>query len=431
MRPPPPRLAHARAASLPTAFRRAAAALDAALAAAMVGVLLALWPAGGAAQTDRARAVPPSPAPASFIADGGPVLDAAARGRLDARIAAVQRETGGDVGVAIIPDLAGGAPQEVAVEVYRAWRIGRVDSLGSARRDLGALLLIVPKELAPDRRGECFVLTGRGAEGELHDADAGALCRDSVIPHLRTRAYEAAVAAGVDGIAASFRRTTAGLDAPAAVGGAPASGLEASYGADRPDDGRGAGPVLALVLAATVGAGGAAAAVRHRRRHRPRPCPNGCGPMVRLGEAEEDAHLSAGQRSEERVGSVDYDAWVCRAPNCGAHLVLPYRRWSSYAPCPSCRHRTVSSATRTLRAATYTRTGVEEVTRRCANCHWNEARRHTTPVLPPPSSSGGSSGSSGGGSGLSFGGGGSGGGSSGSSFGGSGATSGGGGGSSY
>ena len=121
--------------------------------------------------------VPPSPAPASFIADGGPVLDAAARSRLDARIDSVQRATGGDVAVAILRDLRGRAPQQVGVAIYRAWGVGRVDSLGSARRDLGALLLVVPKELAADGRGYCWITTGRGAEGLVTDGVAADICR--------------------------------------------------------------------------------------------------------------------------------------------------------------------------------------------------------------------------------------------------------------
>ena len=93
--------------------------------------------------------VPKSPVPNGFIADGGPVLDAAALGRLNAHITRVQAATGGDIAVAIVRDLHDRAPVDVGVAIYRAWKVGRIDSLGSARRNLGALLLIVPKELAP------------------------------------------------------------------------------------------------------------------------------------------------------------------------------------------------------------------------------------------------------------------------------------------
>jgi uncharacterized protein len=360
-----------------------------------------------AAQPALDSVVPPSPAPASFIADGGPVLDAAARARLDARIDSVQRATGGDVAVAVVRDLRGRAPADVGVAIYRAWGVGRVDSLGSARRNLGALLLIVPRELAPDGRGECWITTGIGAEGELRDAEAGTICRREVIPRLRERDYEGAIAAGIDGIGGAFVRTTSGLDAPERVGSTARGG-------------RSVPRLIALGgLALLVGGGGAAAGtllVRRRRRLRPRPCPRGHGLMTRLPEAEDDAALEGGQRVEERVGSVDYDVWAC--PACDERLVIPYRRWSSYEGCPRCRFRTVKKSSRTVRAATTGSTGLEEITLACANCDYRDVTRRTTPKLPPPSAGGSGGGRGGGGGG-------------GRSFGGSGRTAGGGGGGSY
>lgn len=368
-----------------------------------VVALLLLLSGGRAAHGQRGldSLVPPSPAPGGFIADGGPVLDSAALARINARIAEVQRATGGDVGVAILRDLRDRAPADVGVAIYRAWKIGRVDSLGSARRDLGALLLIVPKELAPSRRGECWITTGLGAEGELIDADAGAICRDSVIPHLRERDYAGAVAAGVEGIAAQFATATTGLAPPSEVG--------------HSRRGRRGAPWLLPSLLGTLGAAGAAVGGLVYRRRRPRPCPHGHGPMTRLGESEDDVALDAGQRVEERVGSVDYDVWAC--PTCDARTVVAHKKWwSSYEGCPECRYRTLEKSTRTLRAATRTSTGLDEITLACAHCAWRDVTRRTTPKLPPPSAGG-----SGGGGGSRGGGG----------FGGSGRTAGGGGGGSY
>ena len=95
---------------------------------------------GGAvrAQPGVERLVPPSPAPNGFIADGGPVLDPQARDRLNARIAAVQRETGGDIGVAILRDLEGRAPGRLGGADKRGGRLGRGDARGAARRTRGA-----------------------------------------------------------------------------------------------------------------------------------------------------------------------------------------------------------------------------------------------------------------------------------------------------
>jgi uncharacterized protein len=349
--------------------------------------------------------VPPSPQPAGFIADGGPVLDSAAKARLNARIVEVQRATGGDIGVAIIRDLHDRAPVDAGVAIYRAWKIGRIDSIGSARRALGALLLIVPKELAPSGKGECWITTGRGAEGELNDATAGTICRDSVIPYLRTRAYESAVGAGISGIAVTFDRTVANLGAPATVGiGSSDTGHRARNRS------------LALVggLLTVFGGIGGAVGYRRFRRNRPRQCPRGHGPMTRLSEAADDAELQAGARREETLGSVDYDVWAC--PSCSERIVIAYKAWHSpYGQCAHCGFRTVTTTRETLVGATMLSTGLEEITLACDNCGRTDRTRRVIPRIPPPSTSS-SSGSGGGG---------------GSSFGGSGSTAGGGGGSSY
>jgi uncharacterized membrane protein YgcG len=190
----------------PLAF---AAGLTAIVAATTVPALLRPHAVSTSAST---FVVPPSPAPRGFVHDGGPVLSPAARQALDARIRDVQRTTGGDVGVAVLPALAGVAPSDAGLAIYRAWKVGTVDSIGSPYRDLGALLLVVPKELAPDGRGECWITTGLGAEGVLTDARAGSICRDVVVPHLRRRDHAAALAAGVDAIAETFAEAGAVAD---------------------------------------------------------------------------------------------------------------------------------------------------------------------------------------------------------------------------
>src|SRR3954465_13748694 len=124
-------------------------------------ILLAvvLWqttPSGGAI----AKFVPAIPTPASFISDQRSVLTAEQRRALDARITAVQQAGLGDIAVAILPSIGRYEPQQVAVEIYRTWKVGSVAAIGSAHRNVGVLFLIVPKELAPDKKGHCFILTG-------------------------------------------------------------------------------------------------------------------------------------------------------------------------------------------------------------------------------------------------------------------------------
>ncbi len=357
-----------------------------------------------------ARFVPPSPAPNGFIADVPGVLQADAKAAVNARIQALQDSGYGDLGVAILPSIGDFPPFEVGLAIYRSWRVGRVEAIGSARRDLGVLLLIVPKELAPDHQGQCWITTGTGAEGIVTDAESGRICTERIVPFLKARDYGAALAAGVEGIAEQLHRE-AGLSDSARPAGRPIT-----EPAQAPTGGIRWWHIVGGVLLSGAGLAG----IPFWRRRRPRRCPR-CGrPMRRLDEARDDAALDPAQRIEERIRSVDYDVWTCE---CGETLILPFKAvFSSYHECPGCHHRTARITRRVVKQPTYAAKGLAQDTTSCKACPATSTREVVLPRRTPPSptstsSSGGgsSSGSSGGGS----------------SFGGSGSSSGGGGGSSY
>lgn len=121
-------------------------------------------------------------------------------------------------------------------------------------------------------------------------------------------------------------------------------------------------------------------ALRRWLRRRPRTCKD-CGrPRQLLGEAEDDAHLTAGEKTEERVGSVDYDVWWCGA--CQDALVLDYSSWfSGHSSCPQCRNRTRSSRTTTLQRATEYSGGLERIDESCAHCSYTNSYTRTTARL--------------------------------------------------
>ena len=145
------------------------------LAASVAGTSMSAQDAGRQPVPPRlARLVPPSPAPASFIADVPGVIPREAKAQLDTRLRAVQDSGLGDIAVAIMPSIGDYPAYEMGTAIYRTWGVGRIDSLGSERRDLGVLLLIVPKELSPDSSGHCWITTGIGAEGLITDATGGA-----------------------------------------------------------------------------------------------------------------------------------------------------------------------------------------------------------------------------------------------------------------
>ena len=402
--------------------------------------LVALLPALAQAQATEApmsasvvKYVPPSPNPEGFIRDVPGVLRKEQRDQLNSRITSIQEHIHGDIGVAILSDIGDIPPYEVGTAIYRAWKIGTVAPIGNARRDVGALVLLVPKELAPNHQGRCWITTGRGSEGAVIDAAAATICRDRVIPAMKARTYAAAVDSAIAGIEHLYLVGLDSLTAAQALALArdPTAPTSREDDAASPQRGtvawlgaQGATTLLLLGVLAMLAFFGIVRGIGHYLRFRPRLCPKGHGKMRLLSEEEDDTEIAEGGRFEEQIKSVNYDVWRCQAVGCAERLVIPRKNWlSGYSDCPNCHRRALTSSTVTLVAATQMSTGLEETTTTCAFCKSSRATRHVTPVLPsPPPPSSPSSSSSFGGSSS---------GGSGSSFGGSGSTAGGGGGSSY
>jgi uncharacterized protein len=140
--------------------------------------------------------------------------------------------------------------------------------------------------------------------------------------------------------------------------------------------------------------------------------------MTRLDEVSDDVYLDSGQKTEEFLGSVNYDVWKCGS--CGGHTLLGHSSWfSGKSRCPSCRYETVVSTRNVLRHATYDHSGEEEVLRDCRHCGFHDQNVVYLPRKTRPSddssssssysssgsSSSSSSSSGGGGGGYSSGGG--------------------------
>jgi uncharacterized protein len=395
--------------------------------------LLALLPATAQAQATQPpmpasvmKYVPPSPNPEGFIRDVPGVLGTEQRRQLNARITDIQQRIHGDIGVAILSDIGDIPPYEIGTAIYRAWKIGTVAPIGNARRDVGALVLLVPKELAPNRKGQCWITTGRGSEGAIVDAAAGRICRDRVIPAMKARAYAAAVDSAITGIEHLYlvgldSITTSQATARPRATPAPLSRQDGPRGVAAWLGAHGTAALVQFGVLAVLALYGIARGIAHYLRFRPRRCPKAHGNMRLLSEEEDDTVIDEGERFEEEIGSVNYDVWRCTAPGCSERLVIPRKHWmSGYSDCPNCHRRALTSKTVTIVPATQSSTGLEETTTTCAFCKASRTTRHVTPVLPTPSSSSSSgssfSGSSGGSS---------------SSFGGSGSSAGGGGGASY
>jgi uncharacterized protein len=149
-------------------------------------------------------------------------------------------------------------------------------------------------------------------------------------------------------------------------------------------------------------------------RFKPRHCKLCDGLSKRLSEEEDDTLLNAGQQTEEKIKSIDYDVWQCT--NCGASEVLNYINASTeYKACEQCTFVTAALVEkRTITPATYDNDGTGEEEYSCTHCGHRQIIPFVISQLRTSSSD--SDGSSGGSSSSSFGGGSSGGGGASSSW---------------
>lgn len=135
---------------------------------------------------------------------------------------------------------------------------------------------------------------------------------------------------------------------------------------------------------------------QHARMH-PRRCPSCKTIMGLLDESQEDAHLTDGAQSEERVGSREHDVWQC--PACGVTKAESYDMdRDTWQPCPMCKALTERLDSRaTLRESSVDAAGKEQLTYVCVACANKRVETHDLPRLGQSggsSSTGGSSSSS-------------------------------------
>lgn len=337
-----------------------------------------------------------------WVSDNTDSIDPETEARINRMIDEVERDLGVEIAVVTVDRIDDApTPKDFATALFNRWHIGKAD------RDNGLLILLVLSQ----RRLE--METGYGVEAALTDGWLATMQQRSMVPAFRAGNYGAGLE---EGVRASIARLRTG---PAPTGGSGASGHgpvapDLAPGAARPGTlaslpwlpiGGGLG-LLALAIAFSVWL--------YRKN---RTCPTCKIRMAMLPEQEDDVHLSPGQRTEERIGSIDYQFYHCT--QCAFSKLIVKTKWfSGYGRCGHCNYRTSSSHSRTITPATYDSSGLAEVTTRCANCGHQSTHTRTIPRLQRPSSSSSSShrGGGGGGGGRGFGGGSSGGGGAGSSW---------------
>ena len=370
------------------------------------------------------------PRPSRWSLDHSGQLDQATLNALDELGQRVRSDTGHELVVVAVTSTDGESQRTLGMRLFNRWEIGN-----GARHD-GVLLFVA----LGDRRVE-FVL-GDGIDENRHVAISREIVDQDMLPRFRSGDPNGAVLAGAR---AAARRLLGLPDATATpqvaadvvsvreqprivadpvtveeplVEHDPATALRpvvsppTTYPVSAPSAPTQSEPGWGWFGLAGAGGGGVVGFLLWRRwlRNRSRNCPSCRQPMLRLGEHEDDQHLNHSEKTEERVGSVDYDLWACTA--CPQVLKLRYGTWfTSYARCPRCHAVTKSSNETTLFAATYDHGGQVRVDEACVACDYRNSYTRSTPRKTRPSTGnrGGisfGSGGGGGGGGRSGGGGG-------------------------
>lgn len=123
-----------------------------------------------------------------------------------------------------------------------------------------------------------------------------------------------------------------------------------------------------------------------------------CGSeMELLSESQEDSFLDAIKQLEEKIGSRDYDVWLCK--KCKNTIIYPYDKiFSVYDKCPSCGAKTYKKKYDSMvREPSVNHDGLMKIVFECKNCKYRDEKTKVLPKTPPVIISGGIGGNRGGG----------------------------------
>lgn len=395
-----------------------------------------------------ALAIPPSGVPNprsrdSWVADMADIIDAPTEARLDELITEAEAASGVEIAVVTVDSVSTPTPKDFATELFNLWQVGK------AGEDNGLLVLMVVSE----RRLE--METGYGLEADLTDGWLQSMQQRLMVPSFRAGNYGTGLERGV---AASIRRLGGGAavpdnevaallqdmqnegnepeadrltelleeieegnealpDLPPGLFGPPPTSTQEPLPAMSAPPPPSSSTPWGWVLSG-LGLLGFAGGFKSWRYRADRTCPTCKIRMAMVPDDEDDVHWDEGQKTEEMLGSIDYQFHHCT--QCEFTKVITVKKWfSGYSDCGSCGYRAKTTSSRTIRSPTYSSSGTEEITTNCKHCGANTRHTRTIPRLQRSSSSssgGGGSFGGGGGGGGSFGGGSSGGGGSGSSW---------------
>lgn len=125
------------------------------------------------------------PKPLGRVTDNAGLLASGDKATLEAELEAWMRGSGHEIAVLTVENLGRRSLEQFALEVSRAWKLGRPDVHD------GALLLIAKNER------KIRIEVGRGLEGQLTDLISGRIIRDVITPAFKRGQFSSGIVAGV------------------------------------------------------------------------------------------------------------------------------------------------------------------------------------------------------------------------------------------
>jgi len=309
----------------------------------------------------------PNPRPNGWSVDLTGTIPAEALQQIDRLGDEVKAANGAEIGVVVI-DSTGGVPsRDFAKSLFDHWKIGE------SNEDNGFLILAA----MTDRKVE--IVLGRGLDTPANNQTSTEIMQEDIVPLLRAGDPGGALLAGtraaarrILGVAPPVAETATPLppQAPAQEPVAPLPSVETAPSRSKPS-----GRFMAGAALAVLGLIGGAYFLRRAPR-----CGQCRTAMILLGEQEDDSHLTPAERTEERIGSVDHEIWLCT--QCGTTKKKSRNdRWW-YSRCSSCGAKAACTTSWVVvTSPTYSSEGERRMEISCAHCGHRSSSTMAIPRL--------------------------------------------------
>ena len=343
--------------------------------------------------------------PNAYVADPYNQLTEVTVESINSLAAEVRQTTTCEVAVAVVKSLDGQTIEDYSYKVFRKWKLGKKD------KNNGVLLLV-----ATDDR-QAFIQVGSGAEGVLPDISCANILRTCFVPamkegNLNQAVYNAMLEISSALMDPSVAEELRSNEATSALGQFNALDKDKLWEflwiiaccvflftlvmliidlvtVRKRDNYRRAmtwrnhlatywwGALFSCGLALPIAI---IAWILYRHSRDVTEICDTCGAkMKKLAEDEDNAFLTPGQDFEEKLGTVDYDVWLC--PECGTVERFPYReKQLKYRECPQCHTIAMNLVmNKVVKPATTKEDGYGEKIYECQFCRHNHREGYRIP----------------------------------------------------